>query len=76
MGITRLAELGVTDPVIFWGWDDLAKLRQELRLLDDQLASIEFDLATKALWLGNLIHCDHLLAETAPLDSTPIFVIG
>jgi hypothetical protein len=76
LGITRLSELGVTDPVIFWGWDGLAELRRELRLLDDNLASVDFDLATKALWLGNLIHCYHLLAETAPPGSTPVFSIG
>lgn len=33
VGITRLAELGVTDPIDFWGWDDLAELRREIRLL-------------------------------------------
>jgi hypothetical protein len=76
IGITRLSVLGVEDPVIFWGWDGLAELRREIRLLDDHLASIEFPSETKAEWLSNLIYCYHLLVETAPRGSTPVFIIG
>jgi hypothetical protein len=76
IGITRLADLGVMDPVVFCGWDGLAELRREIRFLDDNLASIEFRPEVKAEWLSNLIYCYHLVAETAPPGSTPIFSIG
>lgn len=76
IGIVRLADLGVTDPVIFSGWDDLALLRRELTLLDQHLPSIDFPLQIKTLWLINLLYCYHLLVETAPHDSEPCFMIG
>jgi hypothetical protein len=76
IGIVRLAELGVTDPVMFFGWDDLTLLRREITLLDANLASIDFPLEAKASWLCNLIYCYHALAETAPKESTPMFIIG
>ena len=76
IGIVRLAQLGVTDPVMFFGWEDLALLRREITLLDTSLASIDFPLETKASWLCNLIYCYHALAEAAPKESTPVFVIG
>jgi hypothetical protein len=42
MGLTRLTDLGVTDPVYFVGWDDLAELRREIALLQHHLRSIAF----------------------------------
>lgn len=76
IGIARLSRLGVSGPVIFFGWEDMTELRREIRLLDDNLASIEFDRTTKAAWLSHLIFCYHLLMETAPVESIPMFSIG
>jgi hypothetical protein len=76
IGIVRLAELGVCDPVMFFGWEDLARLRREINLLDANLASIDFPLEGKASWLCNLIYCYHALAEAAPKESEPWFIIG
>jgi hypothetical protein len=76
VGIERLAELGVTDPAIFHGWDDMKVLKREIALLDQHLASIDFPVEWKSVWLSNLTYCYHLLVETAPKASTPICMIG
>ena len=76
VGIERLSELGVTDPVMFFGWDDLALLKREITLLAEHLPSIEFDIETKCAWLSHLTYCYHLLRQTAPKASTPLFMIG
>jgi hypothetical protein len=76
IGVTQLAELGVTDPVYFVGWDMLADLRREIDLLHEHLATIDFDADIKASWLAHLVYCYHLLVLTAPKDSTPVFTIG
>lgn len=76
LGITQLAELGVSDPVYFVGWDMLADLRREIGLLQDHLADIEFDPDIKASWLAHLVYCYSLLVLTAPKDSTPVFTVG
>ena len=76
VGIERLAELGVSDPAIFHGWDDMTVLKREIALLDQHLASIDFDAETKCAWLSHLMYCYHLLVETAPEASTPVCMIG
>jgi hypothetical protein len=76
IGITRLAELGVCDPVYFVGWDCLADLRREIGLLQEHLESIEFEAEIKASWLSHLVYCYSLLVLTAPKESTPVLVIG
>lgn len=76
VGITRLTELGVCDPVYFIGWDMVADLRRELDILHEHLASIDFAVELKASWLAHLVYCFHLLILTAPKDSTPMFTIG
>lgn len=76
IGITRLSELGVTDPVYFFDWDGMAELRREIRLLDDHLAEIDFHPETQAAWLCNLLYCYHRLVGTAPRESIPVFSIG
>jgi hypothetical protein len=76
IGITQLAELGVSDPVYFVGWDMLADLRREIGLLQDHLADIEFDSDLKASWLSHLVYCYSLLVLTAPPESTPVLTIG
>lgn len=76
VGIERLAELGVTDPVIFHGWDDMAVLKREVAVLDQHLSSIDYDVETKCAWLSHLSYCYHLLVQTAPAASTPICMIG
>jgi hypothetical protein len=37
VGIERLAELGVTDPVYFFGWEEMALLDREITLLRHRL---------------------------------------
>jgi hypothetical protein len=76
IGIERLTILGETDPVIFWGWDELAILGREIALLREHLPSINFDPEAKASWLANLTYCYHLLNEVTPKDSCPIVSIG
>lgn len=48
VGIERLAELGVLDPVYFTGWEDMALLERELELLRRHLASIDFHVETRS----------------------------
>lgn len=76
VAITRLAELGVTDPVSFIGWEMMADLERELTLLQQHLGSIEFYPEIKAQWLSHLVYCYYLLVQTAPKESIPEFTIG
>jgi hypothetical protein len=76
VGISQLTELGVADPVYFVGWEMMADLGREIALLQEHLASIEFDPDLKATWLSHLVYCYFLLIQTAPKDSTPVFTIG
>ena len=76
IGITLLAELGVSDPVSFVGWEMMADLRREIDLLHEHLPSIDFNPDLKASWLAHLVYCYHLLVLTAPKDSTPVLTIG
>lgn len=76
IGIERLARLGVSDPVIFFGWEEMPILEREIELLRRNLASIDFPVEAKARWLSHLTYCYHLLVETAPKDSTPCLSIG
>lgn len=76
VGITRLSELGETDPIWFEGWDGLAELKAEVDSLEQHLAAIDFDAELKAQWLAHLVYCYHLLIQTAPPDSVPRLSIG
>jgi hypothetical protein len=76
IGVTRLAELGETDPVCFIGWDMLADLWREIGLLQRHLGSIDFDPELKAQWMSHLVYCYFLLVQTAPRESIPDFSIG
>jgi hypothetical protein len=76
VGISRLAELGVMDPVGFVGWDELALLDRELTLLRDNLPTIPFPAEVKAEWVSHLTYCYCLLVDTAPKGSTPRLDIG
>jgi hypothetical protein len=76
IGIKRLTELGVSDPVYYFGWGEIAQLERELLSLQRNLAAIDFDAEIKAEWLSHLIYCFELLILTAPTDSTPVFGIG
>jgi hypothetical protein len=76
IGITQLTELGVSDPVYFIGWEMMADLGREILLLQQHLESIEFELEIKAQWLSHLVYCYHLLVQTAPKESVPVFTIG
>jgi hypothetical protein len=75
-GIERLTILGETDPVIFWGWEDMNVLRRELDLLEQVLPSLDFDDACKKEWMQRLRYCYDLLIKTAPPHSAPTFMIG
>ena len=76
IGLTRLIDLGITDPIYFIGWDMLAELRHEISLLQKHLVSIDFYPELKSQWLSHLIYCYFLLVQTAPLESVPEFIIG
>ncbi len=76
VGIVQLAELGVSDPVDFVGWDGMMDLAMEIWLLQQHLESIEFDAELKAQWLSHLMYNYFLLIQTAPKDSIPEFSIG
>ncbi|WP_299466317.1 hypothetical protein [uncultured Gimesia sp.] len=76
IGIKQLSELGELDPIYFIGWDMMADLSNEIRLLQDNLDSIEFYPEIKASWLAHLIYCYQLLVMTAPRNSSPSLVIG
>jgi hypothetical protein len=76
IGITRLTDLGVCDPVCFIGWDMMEHLGREIMLLHQHLKSIEFQAEVKAEWLSHLVFCYHLLLQTAPKQSIPVYEIG
>ena len=76
IGVRRLTVLGETDPVYFWGWDDMAVLGRELELLAKHLGSVEFYPEVKARWLSHLTSCYQLLIASSPKDCTPKLGIG
>lgn len=43
IGITKLSELGVLDPVYFIGWEMFEDLHREITLLQKNLNDIDFD---------------------------------
>jgi hypothetical protein len=51
IGVTRLAELGATDPMCITGWDGLAEPGREVALLQQHLRSIPFHPEPLAGWL-------------------------
>lgn len=76
LGIERLSQLGVTDPVWFKGWDDLLILEKEVAILEAHLDRIPFSDELKTRWIKNLRVCLDLLKSSAPRDSVPEFMIG
>ena len=76
IGITRLSELGDRDPIYFVGWECMADLDREIKLLYQHLNEIEFNSDIKASWLAHLVYCYQLLILTAPKDSVPDLTIG
>jgi hypothetical protein len=76
IGVTRLAELGVTDPVCFSGWDGLAELGREIALLQEHLRSIPFHPEPLASWLSHLVYCHSLVSLVTPEGGIPELWIG
>ena len=76
IGIERLTELGVGDPVSFLGWEDMELLRFELELLSKHMEDIAFYPEEKSAYLAHLTYCYHLLVASAPRDTTPEMLIG
>ncbi len=76
LGVKRLAELGISDPVWFKGWEDLAILEKEVVALETHIDEIPFHEEPKRQWIRNLRACLDLLKNEAPTDSTPEFMIG
>lgn len=72
----RTAGSSPSAPISFFAWDGLADLWKEIGLLQEHLASIDFDAETKARWLSHLVYCYFLLIQTAPRESIPVFSIG
>jgi hypothetical protein len=76
VGINRLADLGIFDPVNFDGWDDISELGREIAILQMHLAEIDFIPEIKSQWLAHLVYCHSLLVQTAPKTSIPWLSIG
>jgi hypothetical protein len=76
IGLTRLIELGNSDPIYFVGWDDIAALDREITLLWRHLAEIDFHTELKAQWLAHLVYCYSLLRLTTPDGCVPELTIG
>ncbi|MDY3556761.1 hypothetical protein R5W24_005931, partial [Gemmata sp. JC717] len=76
IGLTRLTDLGVTDPVYFVGWEDMAELEREIALLQQHLRSIAFYPEPLAGWLSHLVYCHGLLSLVTPEGSAPELCIG
>jgi hypothetical protein len=76
IGIERLTILGESDPIGFWGWDDLALLEREIDLFRRHFMDIDFNPELKASWLSHLTYCYHLLRATAPQQARPVLTIG
>ena len=76
MGVTRLAELGSTDPIYFIGWEMIDELANEIRLFQDHFTEIDFIPDVKSWFLAHLVYCHSLLVSTAPRNSIPELTIG
>lgn len=76
MGVTRLAELGYTDPIYFIGWEMIGDLANEIRLFQDHFTEIDFNPDVKSSFLAHLVYCHGLLVSTAPRCSIPELTIG
>lgn len=76
IGVTRLAELGHSDPINFIGWEMIGELAREIRLFQDNFERIEFDADVKSWFLAHLVYCHSLLITTAPKESIPELTIG
>ena len=76
IGIERLTELGVTDPIYFVGWDDMVELEREIGLLQRHIRDIDYHPELKAGWLSHLVYCYNLLVLTAPPGGVPVLTIG
>lgn len=76
IGVTRLAELGETDPIYFVGWEMIDDLAREIRLFQDHFLEIDFDSDIKSWFLAHLVYCHSLLVSTAPRESIPELTIG
>ena len=76
LGIERLSQLAITDPVWFKGWGELAVLEREVTRLEQNIDSIPFPSEPKSRWIRNLRLCLDLLKASAPPDSIPEFMIG
>jgi hypothetical protein len=76
IGLTRLTDLGVSDPVYFVGWDDIAELGREIALLQQHLRSIAFHPEPLAGWLSHLVYCHSLLSLVTPEGCVPELCIG
>jgi hypothetical protein len=76
VGIEWSSELGVTDPVIIFGWEDAVLLNREMTLLARHLPSIDFAVEWKPASSIHSAYCYHPLIRTAPKTSTPVVMIG
>jgi hypothetical protein len=76
IGIGRLTELGVTDPVYFVGWEDMAELGREIGLLQQHLRGVQFPPEPIARWLSHLVYCRSLLMLVTPEGCVPELCIG
>ncbi len=76
IGLNRLTDLGVSDPISFVGWDDFAVLGREIGLLQRHLRSIPFPPETMACWLSHLVYCHSLLSVVTPEGCSPELCIG
>lgn len=76
LDINLLAKLSITDPVVICGWDELNKLDNEIRTLEDNIERIGFDEELKIRWVSNLRYCLDKLKTECPDECVPKIMIG
>lgn len=54
----------------------MSLLQSEIRLIHENIESINFERQLIAEWLANLTYCHTLLVLSAPKDCIPILSIG
>ena len=76
-GITKLTELGISDPVYFTGWEEISQLENEINLLIKCRPKIDFEPSHRLdEWIKNLVNGVKLLKEKCPDGCLPEFSIG
>ena len=76
IGVTRLGQLGHSDPIFFYGWEMMDNLADEIRLIHDHASRLDSCPEEIARNIAHLAYCYHLLRATAPSEAIPCLTIG